>query len=134
MRVDSDDYIGEFTCQYMISILDSNPEIDFVYCDHYRIDDRGVTIDKIQLNSNEVLFEHGAGVMFRRSVLNKIGGYDNELRNAEDYDLLVRILQSGYKGFRIPIPLYRYYIHGENITLQDDRKKSVQLVKEKYNV
>jgi glycosyltransferase involved in cell wall biosynthesis len=134
MRVDSDDYISEFSCQYMVSILNENSDIDFVYCDHYRINNNGRTIDKVQLDNDKVLFEHGAGVMFRKSVLDKIGGYDSSLRNAEDYDLLVRIVKAGYKGFHIPIPLYRYYIHGENITLQDDRKTSVKLVKDRYDI
>jgi glycosyltransferase involved in cell wall biosynthesis len=134
MRVDSDDFISQFSCQYMIDILDHNTGIDFVYSDHYRIDTNGLTVDTVRLDNNEALFMHGAGVMFRKSVLDKVGGYDNSLRNAEDYDLLLRILRAGYKGYHIPVPLYRYYIHGENITLQNDREISIQLIKERYDI
>lgn len=134
MRVDSDDFISQFSCQYMMDILDHNENIDFVYCDHYRVDVNGFEIKTVRLDSNEVLFMHGAGVMFRKGVLDEVGGYDDSLKNAEDYDLLVRILRSNYNGFHIPVPLYRYYIHGENITLQDDRKSSINLVKDRYGI
>ena len=35
----------------------------------------------------------------RTEMLRSIGGYDENLRNCEDYDLLYRINKSGYKGF-----------------------------------
>jgi len=134
MRVDSDDFLNEFACYCMASILDENDDIDFVYCDHYRVDVYGVKIEKVRLLDNEKLYEHGAGIMFRKKVLDEIGGYDSSLRNAEDYDLLVRILQAGYNGYHLPMPLYRYYIHGGNMTLTNEREKYVNKVKEKYDI
>jgi len=134
MRVDSDDFLNQFACQHMMSILDENEDIDFVYCDHYRVDVHGVKIEKVRLLDNETLFEHGAGIMFRKRILEEIGGYDNALKNAEDYDLLVRILNAGHKGFHLPLPLYRYYIHGDNMTLSIERQQCVNLVRKKYNV
>lgn len=134
MRVDSDDFLNQFACHYMSSILDENSDVDFVYCDHYRVDVHGVKVEKVRLSSNEKLFEHGAGIMFRKSVLDAVGGYDESLRNAEDYDLLVRILDAGYKGFYLPLPLYRYYIHGGNMTLTKEREECVNKVRRKYNV
>jgi glycosyltransferase involved in cell wall biosynthesis len=134
MRVDSDDFLNEFACYCMTSILDENDDIDFVYCDHFRVDVYGVKVEKVRLLDNETLFEHGAGIMFRKKVLDEIGGYDSSLRNAEDYDLLVRILHAGYNGYHLPMPLYRYYIHGGNMTLSNEREKYVNKVKEKYDI
>ena len=134
MRVDSDDFLNQFACQHMMSILNENANIDFVYCDHYRVDVHGVKVEKVRLSDNETLFEHGAGIMFRKTMLEAIGGYDHTLRNAEDYDLLARILKAGYQGFYLPLPLYRYYIHGDNMTLLDERKDSVRKVRKRHDV
>lgn len=134
MRVDADDFLNQFASAFMMEVLDTNPEIDFVYCDHYRVDVRGVKISKVRLDNDDALFEHGAGVMFRSQLLRDIGGYDDTLSNCEDYDLLVRIKQGGYRGFYLPVPLYRYYIHGENLTLGPDREAARRAVRERHGL
>jgi glycosyltransferase involved in cell wall biosynthesis len=134
MRVDSDDFLNQFACHIMKNILDENEEFDFVYCDHIRVNMHGIKTEKVRLDTEHKLFEHGAGVMFRKSVLLEIGGYNEMLRNAEDYDLLARILKAGYKGYYLPMPLYRYYIHGKNLTLDENRIKSVEEVRKKHGI
>lgn len=134
MRVDADDFLNAYAAAFMASILDENPDFSFVYCDHYRVDKRGAKVEKIKLNSREALFEHGAGVLFRTEALREIGGYDDSLRNCEDYDLLLRLKKTGHEGYYLPIPLYRYYIHGENITLSQNRSEYRRKVEEKHGV
>ena len=134
MRVDSDDFLNPFACHIMMTILDENEDIDYVYCDHMRVNVHGVKIEKVCLDNENKLFEHGAGVMFRKSVLIDIGRYDESLKNAEDYDLLVRISKAGYRGYYIPMPLYRYYIHGANMTLNKNRKYFVDMVRRSHGV
>ena len=134
MRVDSDDFLNHYACAYMGAILDENPNIDYVYCDHYRVDTRGVKVSKVKLDTDEKLYEHGAGVMFRTDRLREIGGYDDSLRNCEDYDMLLRLQHGGAKGYYLPVPLYRYYIHGENMTLTDERQRIKKAVRSKYGL
>lgn len=134
MRVDADDFLNMYACAFMGGILDENADIDFVYCDHFRVDVRGVKISKVRLDSEEVLLEHGAGVLFRTKALRQIGGYDDSLRNCEDYDLLHRLKQNGARGYYLPYPLYRYYIHGDNITLTDERIEFKKIVKKKHGI
>ena len=134
MRVDADDFLNMYACAYMGAILDENDDIDFVYCDHYRVDLEGVKIKKVRLDNQEALFEHGAGVLFRTASLRQVGGYDESLRNCEDRDLIYRLLKEGRRGYYLPVPLYRYYIHGENISLTQEREVFKERVKEKHNV
>ena len=134
MRVDADDYLSAEACLHMGAILDNNPDYDFVYCDHIRVDVRGFREAYIRLDTEKKLFEHGAGVLFRKSRLVDIGGYDESLRNAEDYDLLLRLKRCGSKGFYLPVPLYRYYIHGDNITLSSEREVYWSKVNEKHSI
>ena len=134
MRVDADDFLNLYACGFMAGILDENENVDFVYCDHYRVDVRGVKISKVRLDNDEALYDHGAGVLFRTDVLRKIGGYDEALRNCEDYDLLYRLKKAGHKGYYLPVPLYRYYIHGDNITLTTEREQYRKVVEAKHGI
>jgi len=134
MRVDADDFLGQFSCTYMKDILDHNPGVDFVFCDHFRVDMRGVMQEHVRLDNDEALFNHGAGVMFRTESVRDAGGYDESLRNCEDYDLLVRMKALGSIGFHLPIPLYRYYIHGDNLTLSQERQSARELVRKRHGL
>lgn len=115
IRVDSDDYINENTLLFMTEILLTNPDIGFVYADHIRVDKAERQIERIDINTLDRLFRHGAGIMFRKSYLEAIGLYDSELRNAEDFDLLKRYIKN-YDGFHLRVPLYRYRQHDTNMT------------------
>lgn len=50
-------------------------------------------------------------VIFRKSIIMRVGGYDINMPAAEDYDLWVRLLSAGFHIANIPAPLLRYRIH-----------------------
>lgn len=129
MRVDSDDFLSTYACQVLYMILEANPEYGYVYCDHVRVNEIGKKEELVRLDTPEKLYEHGAGILFRKEVLYNINLYDETLRNAEDYDLLLRLTKEKIKGFYLPVPLYRYFIHGENLTLDNNRFESVRNVR-----
>jgi len=132
-RLDADDFFNKLNIFVLSQILDENPGIGFVYTDHIRVDERGYKQEKVCLDSEEQLYEHGAGVMFRREIFDNVGMYDEGLTNCEDYDLLARVRRQ-YKGFYLPLPLYRYHIHGENISLKKDRDSFKSLVRSRYEL
>lgn len=134
MRVDADDYLSINACEIMSAVLDFNEDISYVYADHYRINTDGFKEARVYLDNRKTLYDHGAGVLMKTKMLRSLGGYDENLRNCEDYDLLFRINKSGYKGFYLPIPLYRYYIHGANITLTPEREKFREVVNRKHGI
>ena len=134
MRVDADDFLNLNACNFMLSILEQNDNYDYVYSDHYRVDIDGLKIDKIKIDSKLKLYRHGAGILFRTDIIKKIGGYNEELRNCEDFDLLCRMDKENIKGYYLPIALYRYYIHGRNITLSDERKRMEAIMRKKYGI
>lgn len=58
-------------------------------------------------------FLHHCGALFRRTLLEQLGGYDAELQTDEDGDLLIRILLAG--NFFVPVEgAYYLYIHHNN--------------------
>ena len=129
LRVDSDDYLNKFTVHIMSSILDHNPEISFVYSDHFRVDETQITQKLVKLKTIDSLLLHGAGVMFRRKDILQVGNYNINLRGAEDHELINKLIRNNKKFFHIPIPLYRYYIHKKNLTNKQNRKNYIKKIK-----
>lgn len=132
IRVDSDDYISEHTLLFMTEILSNNPDIGFVYADHLRVDKNERQLERVDINTPELLFRHGAGIIFRKSYLEAIGLYDSELRNAEDFDLLKRYIKN-YDGFHLKLPLYRYRQHDTNMTKDEGERKKWEKISENKN-
>ncbi|MDH4186708.1 MAG: glycosyltransferase family 2 protein [Nitrospira sp.] len=51
----------------------------------------------------------GASLMISKELLRRVGGYDASLRSCEDYDLWLRLLESGTAVQNIRLPLYIYH-------------------------
>ena len=133
MRLDADDFLNNYSVFILASILSENNEYGFVYSDHFKVDERGFKKEKQRLNNLDVLYNHGAGVMYRNDVIEKIGFYDESLANCEDYDFLIRMTKN-FNGFYVPLPLYRYSIHGNNLSLRDDREDYKNLVRSNHGI
>ena len=121
IRVDADDYINENTLLFMSEILLANLDIGFVYSDHFVVNDREEKINRVQLNTIDKLYRHGAGIMFRKSNLEAIGLYNTDFINAEDHDLLTRYLKN-FDGYYLKLPLYRYREVKNSLSKQDRGK------------
>jgi len=112
----------------MSEIMDYNKDLALVYSDHFRVDEFGYKQKIVKLDNKKKILSHGAGIMFRTEMIKKVGNYNPNLREAEDHDLLNRMMKK-YKSFYLPIPLYRYYIHGKNISLSGNRKDIIKNLK-----
>jgi len=128
MRVDSDDYLNRFAIDIMANILKYNKNYGYVYCDHFRTDEFGLKQEIIKLNTKSKILAHGAGILFRKDLIKKVGNYNKFFREAEDHDLILR-LNKKCKSFYLPMPLYRYFIHEKNISSLGNRKKYIKLIK-----
>jgi len=133
IRVDSDDYINENTFLFLSEILNWNKDIGFVYTDHLRVDENENILERVNINTLDLLFRHGAGIMFRKSNLEAIGLYDAKLRNAEDYDLLKRYLKN-FNGYHLRLPLYRYRQHETNMTNDTEERKRYEKLSDENRI
>lgn len=124
MRVDADDYIHNKMVEYLFEFLNMNNEYAYAYCDHIRVNDNEVKSERIYLNNEQALFDHGAGILFKKSHLEAIGLYDEEMLNCEDMLLLQKLKYHNFSGIYVQLPLYRYYRHSDNMTNNiEERKK-----------
>ena len=111
VRVDADDYVHHDFIRVLSLFLDLNPYMDAVACDYLTVDEREAHLEQVNCLDRPI----GCGVMFRKERLIELGLYDESFLMAEDLDLRLRFEQR-WKMHRVELPLYRYRLHGENMT------------------
>ncbi len=55
-------------------------------------------------------------MLFRRSVLESIGGFNPQIKIIEDFDIVTRLIIAGYEAKWLPEIASAYRLHGNNIT------------------
>ena len=121
-RLDQDDLCLRDRLGEQVTCLEKRPDIAVVGSWVYRmdssgrgtgewrprIDDYGIFLGWLVVFRLPLLHP---SVMFRRDVVNGIGGYDWSFAPAEDYELWVRLAAKGYRAYVIPSPLVKYRVH-----------------------
>jgi len=101
--LDSDDEWEPTKLSRQVEFLIAHPDFGMVLTDVERVDDNGHTIDVFR--RRDVIHQDGdvmldvlqnpalvpASAMFRREVLDRVGGFDTALRTAEDVDFHLRV-------------------------------------------
>ena len=109
-----DDFLELDAVENLVAGMDG---FDFVCANAYIWTDGKRVEYKSQVPRNHlVLIEynsiHGGTVMYRKSVLDAIGGMDESLWTAEEYDMNVRLLKAGYKLGKVEAFVHNNRIHG----------------------
>jgi len=111
----------------MVEVLREKPEVDVVYADYTLVDEDGspIGVEPVRPPEDLVLYNCvGPCFLFRRRVLKRLGGYDEEMFLAEDYDFWLRASLE----FRLePLnePLYFYRRHAGSLSAQKAREISI---------
>ena len=111
--VDHDDEIAPDALLEVAELLDRHPDADVVYTDEDKLDFDGTHIEPFfkpdwspeYLNSTMFL---GHLVVYRRSVLDAVGGFRSAFDGSQDYDLALRVTERTGKVFHIPRVLYHW--------------------------
>jgi len=111
VRVDADDYVNTAFLDVLYLFLVENPRLDAAACDYLLVDDR----EEVLARGDAMKEPIACGIMFRTEQLIDIGLYDASFLRHEDRDLRVRFLDR-YGIHHVPLPLYRYRRHDDNIT------------------
>ncbi|MDO4725892.1 MAG: glycosyltransferase [Porphyromonadaceae bacterium] len=129
-RMDGDDISLPERLQTQVDFLEAHPDIDLCSCGMEMFGkDNQVWIREPDPEDVKItmLFYSPilhASAMWRREAFDRYGLiYRQEAFPAEDYDLWARAVASGCRLANIPQVLYRYRIHGEQVTKTDDRAK-----------
>jgi len=98
---------------------------------HYKSPTPKVTLEQL-LKKNTI---HSATLMYRREVFEKLGGFDESLNTAEEYEFNLRCLQAGLKiGYcNSPLAFYRRHATQKVRTVSKAAKtKEREMVKDMY--
>ncbi len=115
IRLDADDSFEESILECFLEIVNKE-SVDFIYSDRFVENEQGETKEETSLEEFDIFNLIACGVLLRKDILKKIGGYRNFLW--EEYDLYIRYLEaSGKKPRYVPLPLYHYVMHTDNMTI-----------------
>lgn len=126
VRVDDDDYLHEDFLKTLCNFLEMNKDFDAVCCDYLVIDEKEQVVERKDAEKDPI----ACGIMFRKDQLIDIGLYDENFLFREEEDLRKRYIKK-YKIKRIELPLYRYMMHSENMTLHKEKMDFFKNVLEK---
>ena len=96
--MDHDDELAPFALFEIVNLLNQNSEIDFIYSDEDKIDLRGERTQAFFKPSwsPDLLFTCGYTNQFsvyRRKVIEEIGGFRSDFNPSHDYDLVLRLTE-----------------------------------------
>ena len=125
-----DDLRTPDSIEVMAKALDENPDVDFVYGNYVIVPKFGSTegqyVDETgredELTTGMIL---GPYFMFRKSILEKSGVFDEQLVQGADYDLALRLAFNG-KGLHLPINLGYYLNEGLGQSTKPNSKQPIE--------
>ena len=135
-----DDLRTPDSIEVMARALDENPDVDFVYGNYVIVPNFGGTegqyVDETgredELTTGMIL---GPYFMFRKSILEKSGVFDEQLVQGADYDLALRLALNG-KGLHLPINLGYYLNEGLGQSTKPNSKQPIErtVIELRYNI
>ena len=135
-----DDLRTPDSIEIMAKVLDDNPDIDLVYGNYVIVSKFGETNGQFvdvephipELKEGMIL---GPFFMFRKSLIEKSGLFDEQLIQGPDYDLALRLVRNGKAHF-IPDNLGYYLNEGLGMSTKPNSKQPIErtVIELRYNV
>jgi glycosyltransferase involved in cell wall biosynthesis len=109
--LDADDYFQPEALELMVT--EQHRAGGFVYSDWYKQETGEVYTAPEWNGCNDVLRQLPWPVtcLYPREAWAKVGAFDVELPAWEDWDFAIKVVEAGYCGTRVAVPLFHYRIH-----------------------
>ncbi len=107
------------TLQELIAERDANPGADILYADYRVIDAEGHPGRRVNVEASDNILTSNCVrccFLYRRTVDERLGGYDEGLFGVEDYDFWLRAARAGFVFHPINRELYLYRRHERSLT------------------
>lgn len=118
--LDADDRMDPHYAREAVDVLMARPDVRIVssplQC--FGADDRLLRYGGAPNGVKDLLFENRipASSVIRREDWERVGGFDESVRWAEDYDMWVRVLSDGGTAVELEQPRYFYRQHADQLT------------------
>jgi GT2 family glycosyltransferase len=111
--LDHDDELSPDALYENVLLLQDNPQADVIYSDEDKIDVEGHYCEPFfkpdwspELLSSNMYTCHLS--LYRRKLVNAVGGFRSGFEGAQDYDLMLRVVERSNRVFHIPKVLYHW--------------------------
>ncbi len=115
--LDHDDLLPIFSLYEIVKCINENPDVEFIYTDEDKFEKIGgkrydpyfksdFAPDTLRANNFICHFS-----VFKKELINKLGGFRNEYDGAQDYDILLRMSEETNNIIHIPKILYHWRVH-----------------------
>lgn len=137
-RMDTDDIAVKDRFEKQITILEHNPDLAVIggYMNEFEDGSfKSMGTKKVPLSKEEIKrtlklsnpFNHPT-VLFKKSIVQKLGGYSNDFLGFEDYELWARIIKEGYEVINIPQVLVNFRVN----KAQTSRRKGISYIMKEF--
>lgn len=122
--IDQDDLWPAGRLKLMLDEFDNDPDADYV---------RGLTEQFSIIDGQKVIIKTAfqealiGSAIYRRTVLDKVGLFDKDMREGEDFDWNIRLREKGGKEKRISAVTFCHRRHESNQSSETDHIKNGQL-------
>ncbi|MBE9143950.1 glycosyltransferase family 2 protein [Planktothrix mougeotii] len=119
--LDHDDVLTPDGLYEVVSLLNQHPEADMIYSDEDKLNEKGALTghffkpDWCPDSFLSRMYTCHFGV-YRRQIINEIGGFRTGYEGSQDYDLVLRFTEKTDRIFHIPKILYHWRIHSGSVT------------------
>jgi hypothetical protein len=113
-----DNYFAEDAVESMVTLLQPNKKIDFVYANFYIINDDGKVLQSVSVVPSKNLKEYnciGPCFLYRRKIYEVIGGYNPDAFLVEDYEYWIRIFKR-FRMQKLDKFIYWHRLHPRSLT------------------
>lgn len=131
IRLDGDDMFDENILLILGNMMDREEDLALVFPDYYLTDEHGQIFaherrEKLH-DANHLLDAppNGACTLVRRSIMEELGGYREDLGAQDGFDLWSKIKDS-HRSANVNLPLFFYRRHENNLTNKTERIMSAR--------
>ncbi len=125
--LDHDDALTRDALFHVALLASEHPGADFIYSDEDKIDDLGRRSEpyfKPDWSPDSFLARMYVGhlAVFRRALVEEVGGFRAGFEGSQDYDLVLRVTERTGRIHHIPRVLYHWRIHPESTSAETSSK------------
>lgn len=117
--LDYDDVLEPDALYEYVRAINGHPDAGALYCDEDAFETLGVYCDPVFKTdfNRDLLYAHNCvthWLMVKRAVLDEIGLSAPEMNGAQDYDMVLRVLETGREIVHVPKLLYHWRRHADS--------------------